>query len=32
MENTSGSGSKATVPDEIDKWNWGAFGGVLNFV
>lgn len=25
MENTSGSGSTATVPGEIDKWNWGAF-------
>jgi|GEM_PF-5081793 len=25
MENTSGGGSKATVPGEIDKWNWGAF-------
>ena len=25
MENTSGGGSKATVPAEIDRWNWGAF-------
>lgn len=25
MENTSGSGSAAAVPAEIDRWNWGAF-------
>ena len=25
MENTSGQGALATVPGEIDKWNWGAF-------
>lgn len=25
MENTSGQGTKAVVPAEIDKWNWGAF-------
>ena len=30
MENTSGQGSQATVPAEIDKWNWGAF--LLNWV
>lgn len=23
--NTSGSGKNATVPNEIKKWNWGAF-------
>jgi Cytochrome oxidase complex assembly protein 1 len=25
MENTSGGGSNAVVPPEIDRWNWGAF-------
>lgn len=25
MENTSGGGSKAVVPPEVDRWNWGAF-------
>lgn len=25
MENTSGQGKLASVPPEIDKWNWGAF-------
>lgn len=25
MENTSGQGSTASVPAEVDKWNWGAF-------
>lgn len=25
MENTSGGGSNAMVPPEIDRWNWGAF-------
>ncbi|TCI11477.1 hypothetical protein EZM97_20670 [Dyella soli] len=25
MENTSGGGSRAIVPAEIDRWNWGAF-------
>jgi Cytochrome oxidase complex assembly protein 1 len=25
MENTSGGGSRAVVPPEIDRWNWGAF-------
>jgi hypothetical protein len=25
MENTSGQGSTALVPPEIDRWNWGAF-------
>jgi hypothetical protein len=30
MENTSGQGSSATVPAEIDRWNWGAF--LLNWV
>lgn len=25
MENTSGGGSAAAVPVEIDRWNWGAF-------
>jgi ABC-type spermidine/putrescine transport system permease subunit II len=25
MENTSGQGSTALVPQEIDRWNWGAF-------
>ncbi|NII10153.1 cytochrome c oxidase assembly factor Coa1 family protein [Oleiagrimonas sp. C23AA] len=30
MENTSGGGSTATVPAEIDRWNWGAF--LLNWI
>ena len=30
MENTSGRGKGATVPAEIDKWNWGAF--LLNWI
>jgi len=30
MENTSGQGKKATVPAEIDRWNWGAF--LLNWI
>jgi hypothetical protein len=30
IENTSGQGSTATVPGEIDTWNWGAF--LLNWV
>jgi hypothetical protein len=25
MENTSGQGEKADVPQEIVRWNWGAF-------
>jgi hypothetical protein len=25
MENTSGQGSAAPVPPEIERWNWGAF-------
>lgn len=25
MENTSGRGSNAEVPPEINRWNWGAF-------
>lgn len=25
ISNTSGSGKNATVPNEIKKWNWGAF-------
>lgn len=25
MDNTSGQGASATVPAEIDRWNWGAF-------
>jgi Cytochrome oxidase complex assembly protein 1 len=25
MDNTSGLGKSATVPAEIDRWNWGAF-------
>ncbi|WP_267220706.1 cytochrome c oxidase assembly factor Coa1 family protein [Dyella silvae] len=25
MENTSGGGSRAIVPPEVDRWNWGAF-------
>jgi hypothetical protein len=30
MENTSGQGVSATVPGEIDNWNWGAF--LLNWI
>lgn len=30
MENTSGQGRAATVPAEIDHWNWGAF--LLNWI
>lgn len=30
MENTSGQGTAANVPAEIDRWNWGAF--LLNWV
>jgi hypothetical protein len=30
MENTSGQGPSATVPAEIDRWNWGAF--FLNWI
>jgi hypothetical protein len=30
MDNTSGQGAAATVPAEIDKWNWGAF--LLNWI
>lgn len=30
MENTSGGGSNADVPAEIDRWNWGAF--LLNWI
>ncbi|OGB27631.1 MAG: hypothetical protein A3I66_07125 [Burkholderiales bacterium RIFCSPLOWO2_02_FULL_57_36] len=30
MENTSGQGSLAAVPPEIDRWNWGAF--LLNWI
>ena len=30
MENTSGGGSSAVVPAEIDRWNWGAF--LLNWI
>lgn len=30
MENTSGQGARATVPAEIDRWNWGAF--LLNWI
>jgi hypothetical protein len=29
-ENTSGQGKAATVPAEIDRWNWGAF--LLNWI
>ena len=25
MENTSGGGSTAVVPSEVNRWNWGAF-------
>lgn len=30
MENTSGQGKHATVPPEVDRWNWGAF--FLNWI
>ena len=30
IENTSGQGSMAVVPPEIDRWNWGAF--LLNWI
>lgn len=30
MDNTSGGGHAATVPAEIDRWNWGAF--LLNWI
>jgi hypothetical protein len=30
MENTSGQGAAATIPTEVDKWNWGAF--LLNWI
>lgn len=30
MENTSGQGAIATVPAEVDRWNWGAF--LLNWI
>lgn len=30
MENSSGQGAAATVPAEVDKWNWGAF--LLNWI
>lgn len=30
MENTSGQGPSATVPAEVDRWNWGAF--LLNWI
>ncbi|MGO9597956.1 MAG: cytochrome c oxidase assembly factor Coa1 family protein [Isosphaeraceae bacterium] len=30
MENTSGKGKLASVPAEIDRWNWGAF--LLNWI
>jgi hypothetical protein len=30
MENTSGQGSQAVIPDEIRGWNWGAF--LLNWI
>jgi hypothetical protein len=30
MDNTSGQGSSAVVPAEIDQWNWGAF--LLNWI
>ena len=30
IENTSGQGKNATVPGQIDKWNWGAF--LLNWI
>jgi len=30
MENTSGQGKLATIPEEIRGWNWGAF--LLNWI
>jgi hypothetical protein len=30
MENTSGTGARAVVPPEVDRWNWGAF--FLNWI
>lgn len=30
MENTSGQGKQASVPPEVDRWNWGAF--FLNWI
>ena len=30
MENDSGKGQLASVPGEIDRWNWGAF--LLNWI
>jgi hypothetical protein len=30
IDNTSGHGAAATVPAEIDRWNWGAF--LLNWI
>ncbi len=30
MENTSGQGKHASVPPEVDRWNWGAF--FLNWI
>jgi hypothetical protein len=30
MENTSGQGALASVPAEIDRWNWGAL--ILNWI
>jgi hypothetical protein len=30
LDNTSGGGASATVPAEIDRWNWGAF--LLNWI
>lgn len=30
VENTSGQGAAAVVPEEIKRWNWGAF--LLNWI
>lgn len=30
MENTSGQGARAEIPDEIRRWSWGAF--LLNWI
>ncbi|HUV04119.1 MAG TPA: ribonuclease G [Armatimonadota bacterium] len=30
VENTSGQGAQAAVPDEIKRWNWGAF--LMNWI
>ncbi len=30
MENTSGQGALASVPADVDRWNWGAF--LLNWI